>query len=50
MFGFDFKILILHLITFNPKVSKIHNKLQQNLNVLNFNLVVISHVLCDIIT
>jgi len=38
MFGFDFKILILHFITFNPKVPKIHNNLQQNLNVLNFNL------------
>jgi hypothetical protein len=39
MFGFDFKFLILHLITFNPKVPKICNKLQQNLNVLIFNLV-----------
>jgi hypothetical protein len=39
MFGFDFKILILHLITFNPNVPIIHNKLQQNFNVLNFNLV-----------
>jgi hypothetical protein len=39
MFGFDFKILILYLITFNPKVPKIHNRLKQKLNVLNFNLV-----------
>jgi len=29
MFGFDFKILILQLITFNPKVPTIYNKLQQ---------------------